>query len=94
MAGVRRYRASCEHAKTIGTSYVKRAEYFLTADSALWTEDYPIESDQGVDVDQRTNELLSMADILGVEQQPDETPADFIARLTVANKQRIARLSD
>ena len=42
MAGARRYRDQQEAAGKIGTEFIKRAEYFLTAESRLWTEPYPI----------------------------------------------------
>jgi len=43
MAGARRYRDQQQAAGKIGTSYVKRAEFFLSREAQLWTEAYPVQ---------------------------------------------------
>lgn len=43
MSGARRYADQQTAAGNIATSFVKRAEFFLSADAKLWEESYPLQ---------------------------------------------------
>lgn len=94
MKGVRRYRDHCDETGTTGTQYVKMRMSFLSPTGRHWENEY----EDAVDPDEQSkeqhdiNSLLSMKDLLGINQHPDESQPEFLDRLRKANDRRIRKL--
>lgn len=94
MNGVRRYRDHCDATGTTGTQYVKMRMSFLSPTGRHWESEY----EDAVDPEEQSKEqrdvdsLMSMKDILGLQQHPDESQPEFLDRLKKANDQRIRKL--
>ena len=103
MKGLRLYRKHCDEKQMTGTEFVKRSETFLSAVKKHWLDEYP--AGQDVDVatkwnsrdpnQQRSNpdqDLLAMADILGIKRNDKEPDKDYVSRLKQANDRRLSKL--
>lgn len=95
MNGVRRYRSHCEQTGIVGTQYVKQRMSFLSPTHRHWESEYTDASDAQGEQSNEAKEvasLMSMRDLLGVHQRPDESPSEYIQRLRDANDRRIRKL--
>lgn len=96
MEGLRRYRQHCE-TSNIEAQFIMRKESFMNPAKEFWNSDYAdIDPQQGVGVDtqrSRSDELISMSDILGIKRQDNETDDQYAKRLDTANKRRLQRLA-
>ncbi len=94
MTGVRRYRDHCDETGITGTQFVKMRMSFLSPTGRHWESEY----EQSVDPEEQSQEqknvsdLMSMKDLLGVNQREGESQTQFLDRLKKANDLRISKL--
>lgn len=95
MNGVRRYRSHCEQQGIVGTQFVKQRMSFLSPTHRHWESEY----NEATSPDDQSREqrdfdsLMSMRDLLGVNQRENETQSEFLVRLREANDRRIRKLA-
>jgi len=105
MAGLRRYKTHCD-TNVDDKQFVMRKESFLNPQKEFWQAEYAQaenKSDVGVDTpwnprdpnpstQTKEQELMSIADLLGVKRNPGESDDHYTDRLDKTNRARIKRL--
>lgn len=95
MTGLRRYREHCETIR-IDPKFIMRKESFLNPEKEFWQAEYADpEHVRGVGVDAsptRAEQLLSMADVLGVQRLDAESDQQYLDRIDKVNRARIKKL--
>ncbi len=93
MSGLRKY---ADHCKTIESQFIMRKETFLNPQKEFWNSEYADTDQQsGAGVDDKPTpeeQLLDMADILGLKRNNGESDQHFRDRLGKANAHRIEAL--